>query len=62
MCTLVSDAFNIDLQAIRGDDLQAELSENLVSLNKIFTSSVTLQVEEELLLFVGTEDGALLKV
>ena len=60
MCTL--EAFNIDLEAIRGDDLPAELLGNIASLNKIFTSSVTLQVEEELLLFVGTEDGVLLKV
>ena len=62
MCTLLFKVFNIDLEAIRGDDLQAQLLENIASMGNIFTSSVTLQVEEELLLFVGTEDGALLKV
>ena len=62
MCTLASEVFNIDLEAIRGDDLQAELLENIASMGNTFTSSVTLQVEEELLLFVGTEDGVLLKV
>ena len=62
MCTLASEVFNIDIEAIRGDDLPAELLENIASMGNIFKSSVTLQVEGEMLLFVGTEDGALLKV
>ena len=62
MCTLVSDAFNIDLQALRGDDLPAESLEYITSTDKKFTSSVTLQVEGEMLLFVSNEDGILLKV
>ena len=62
MCTLASEVFNIDLEAIRGDDLPAELLENIASMGNIFKSSVTLQVEGEMLLFVGTEDGALLKI
>ena len=62
MCTLVSDALGIDLEAIRGDDLLAELLENIPSLDNAFTSSVIVQVEEELLIFIGTENGLLLKV
>ena len=62
MCTLVSDALNIDLEAIRGNDLPAELLENISSVCNIFTSSVIVQVEGELLMFVGTENGVLLKV
>ena len=62
MCTLVSDTFHIDIQALRGDDLPAELLENIASTDKKFTSSVTLQVEGEMLLFVGNENGILLKV
>ena len=62
MCTLISEPLNIDLEAIRGNDLPAELLENIASMGNIFTSSVILQVEGELLMFIGTEDGVLLKV
>ena len=62
MCTLISEPLNIDLKAIRGNDLPAELLENIASMGNIFTSSVILQVEGELLMFIGSEDGVLLKV
>ena len=62
MCTLVSDALNLDLEAIRGDDLSAELLENIASMGSTFISSVIVQVEGELLIFVGSENGVLLKV
>ena len=57
-----SDPLNVDLEAIRGDDLPAEMPENIDSMNNVFVSSVTLQVDEELLISVGTENGMLLKV
>ena len=56
------DSLNVDLEAIRGDDLPAEMLENIHSMRNIFISSVTLQVDGELLIFVGTENGILLKV
>ena len=62
MCSLVSDAFNIDLEAIRGDDLPAEVVENIDSLGNTFASSVIVQVEGELLIFIGSENGVLSKV
>ena len=64
MCVL--DGLNIDLEGIRGDviDLQAELIENFATIGNVFTftSSVLVQVEEELLIFIATRDGVLLKV
>ena len=51
----------VDLEAIR-DDLPAEMLENIASLGNTFTSSVIVQVEEELLIFIGTENGLLFKV
>ena len=62
MCTLVSDILILDLEAIRGDNLPAELLENIASIGNIFTSSVIVQVEGEVLIFVGTENGVLVKV
>ena len=62
MCNLRSDPLRTDLEAIRGDDLPAEIPENIDSMNNVFISSVTLQVDGELLIFVGTENGMLLKV
>ena len=62
MCTLASEALNVDLEAIRGDDLPAELLENIASMGNIFTSSVILQVEGELLIFIGSQNRVLLKV
>ena len=53
---------SVDLEAIRGDDLPAEMLENIHSMRNVFISSVTLQVDGELLIFVGTENGILLKV
>ena len=62
MCTLESEVFNIDLEAIRGDDLAAQLLENIASMGNTFTSSVIVQIEGELLIFIGSENGVLLKV
>ena len=62
MCNLRSHPFNVDLEAIRGDDLPTEMLENIDSMSNVFISSVTLQVDGELLIFVGTENGMLLKV
>ena len=62
MCTLVFDIFDVDLEAIRGVNLPAELLENIASMGNTFTSSVIVQVEGELLIFIGTENGVLLKV
>ena len=62
MCNLRSDLLRTDLEAIRGDDLPAEMLENIDSMSNVFISSITLQVDGELLIFVGTENGMLLKV
>ena len=62
MCNLRSDPLNIDLEAISGDGLSAEMLENIDSVGNVLISSVTLQVDGELLMFVGTENGILLKV
>ena len=52
-----------DLEAIRGNDVSSALviEETDNQFNQ-FTSSVIVQVEGELLLFIGTENGGLLKV
>ena len=62
MCVIESDVLNIDLEGIRGEDLPAEVTEYFASVGSIFTSSVILQVEEELLIFIATRNGVLLKV
>ena len=62
MCIIQSDVLNIDLEGIRGDDLLAELIETFASVGNVFTSSVIVQVEGELLIFIGTRNGVLLKV
>ena len=62
MCSLRSDSLNIDLEAISGDDLSAEILENIDSVGNVLISSVTLQIDGELLIFVGTENGTVLKV
>lgn len=53
---------NIDLEAIRGEDLSAEVLVNIDSTSNAFTSSVIVQVEGELLMFIGTNNGVLSKV
>ena len=62
MCTLDFSHF-FDLEAIRGDDVSSPLviEESNNQLNQ-FTSSVIVQVEGELLTFIGTGNGELLKV
>ena len=52
-----------DLVAIRGDDVSSPLviEESNNQLNQ-FTSSVIVHVEGELLTFIGTGNGELLKV
>ena len=63
MCILDGSSIGlIDLEGISGDDLPAELIENFASINNVFTSSVIIQVEGELLIFIGTISGLLLKV
>ena len=58
----MSDQLNLDLEAISGNNLPAEMVENIDSMGNVFISSVTLQVDGELLIFVGTQNGILLKV
>ena len=61
MCSLVIS--NADHVAIRGDDLSSSLViEDTSNEFSQFTSSVIVQVEGELLMFIGTEAGTLLKV
>ena len=67
MCSLVDGTF--DLEALSGSDLPFPNSPSPVIIaetgnqfNSQFTSSVIVQVEGELLIFIGTESGVLLKV
>ena len=62
MCSLRSDSINFDLKAISGDGLSAEILENIDSIGNVLISSVILQVDGELLIFVGAKNGILLKV
>ena len=52
-----------DLEAIRGNDVSSPLViEEIDNQFNQFTSSVIVQVEGELLIFIGTGNGGLLKV
>ena len=57
----------LNLEAIRGDTVPSDPRSSLVIVEidnqfSEFTSSVIVQVEEELLIFIGTTNGLLLKV
>ena len=56
--------FGVDHEAIRGDDLSSPslVIEDTDNEFSEYTSSVIVQVEGELLMFIGTEAGTLLKV
>ena len=60
MCNLIMDQ-GFDLEAINGNNLS---SPSVITDNQFgqFTSSVILQVEGELLIFIATRNGVLLKV
>ena len=66
MCNLVSGL--LDLEAINGDGLPFPNSPSPLIFSETgnqfsqFMSSVIVEVEGELLIFVGTESGVLLKV
>lgn len=66
MCSLVSGSFS--LHAVRGDDIPLSGTPSPLVIEETsnelrdFTSSVIVQVEGELLIFIGTEVGILLKV
>ena len=61
VCNLVLS--NVDHLAIRGDDLSSLLViEDTGNQVSEFTSSVIVRVEGELLMFIGTQAGTLLKV
>ena len=67
MCSLVIDGV-LDLEAINGRGLPIQnspspliISENGTQFSQ-FMSSVIIQVEGELLIFIGTGNGVLLKV
>ena len=66
MCSLV--AGSLSLNAITGDTVAMSNPRSPLVIEEInnqfreFTSSVILEVEEELLIFIGTENGVLLKV
>ena len=66
MCSLV--AGSLSLNAIIGDTVAMSNPRSPLVIEEInnqfreFTSSVILEVEEELLIFIGTENGVLLKV
>ena len=65
MCSLV--ASSLSLNAITGDTVAMSNPRSPLVIEEInqfreFTSSVILEVEEELLIFIGTENGVLLKV
>ena len=53
----------LSVEAIRGDNVSSQ-SPIVIEGGQFgeFTSSVIVQVEGELLIFIGTEDGTLLKV
>ena len=58
----------LSLEAIRGDPVASSDPGSALIIEEIndqfreFTSSVIVQVEEELLIFIGTSNGILLKV
>ena len=66
MCSLV--AGSLSLNAITGDTVPMSNPRSPLVIEEInnqfreFTSSVILQVEGELLIFIGIENGVLLKV
>ena len=66
MCNL--DIGPLDLEAINGDGLPFPNSPSPLIISEIcnqfsqFMSSVIVEVEGELLIFIGTESGVLLKV
>ena len=63
MCNLVLASF--DLEAVNGYDLNSPSSLIIAETGNQFSqfmSSVIVQVEGELLIFIGTESGTLLKV
>jgi len=59
---------SISVETIRGDDVPLSSSQSPLAIEEFgnqlreFTSSVTVEVEGELLIFIGTEVGILLKV
>ena len=67
MCSLVSSPSR-SLNAIRGDAVSESNPRSPLVIEEVnnqfseFTSSVIVQVEGELLIFIGTRDGMLLKV
>ena len=53
----------MEIQAIRGDDLASmPLINETRDTSKHLTSSVIIQIENELLMFFGDKNGSLLKV
>ena len=69
-CSLevIIGGISFSLEAIRGDDVPLTNPQSSLVIEEIdnrfseFTSSVIVQVEGELLIFIGTESGILLKV
>ena len=65
---VIISGISISLEAIRGDNVPLSnpqlplVIEEISNQFREFTASVLVQVEEELLIFIGTRNGALLKV